>query len=95
MEKKRREYALRVAPKPAMLCRTEPSFTTMSASPMAPLVTKLIGLEPRLVYVKRLDLSQVVAHWEGKRRYQSLTRLAKEDAVQCRIFVVQWRQALQ
>ena len=35
---------------------------TMSASPMAPGETKLIGFGERFVYVKRLDLSHVVDH---------------------------------
>ena len=60
-------YALRVAPNPAMLCMTLLSSMTMFASPVAWGETKLIGLEPRFVYVKRSDLSQVVAHCEDKR----------------------------
>lgn len=57
------EDTLNAAPKPQIDWYVEASLTTMSALPMAPGVTKLIGLGDKLVYVKSLLLSHVVDHF--------------------------------
>lgn len=55
-------YSLNEPPKPAMVWYTTVSSTTMSASPMVPGLTKLIGVDGD-ISVNRESLFHVVCHW--------------------------------